>query len=454
MQKKNGIVFLAVSIVLLVSSQVSIQAQVIPGQYIVVLKDEVLNSDAVANELSIRHGLAKGHVYHTALKGFSARIPNSSLRALAADPRVNYIEPDLIMNAIQNDNASSDNGVVIIGKPVRPTPTPAPQVIPTGVRRINAFSSSTNMKTIDIAIIDTGVSRTHPDLYVYKGVTILSGNVQEDAGNDDNGHGSHVAGIAAALNNTIGVVGVAPGAGIWAVKVLFQNGSGYLSDIEKGIDWVTSHADEIDVANMSLGGTGSSNSLRTALQNSVNAGIFYAVAAGNNYADIYGGDGTMGTDDDFIPAAYPEVAAISALVDYDGLYGGLWSTKKVKNDDTLASFSNYSRSVISENPVNSLGAAIDVAAPGVNIYSCYKGTNYATMSGTSMASPHVAGVAALYIAKYGRDFNEDGEIDAGDIKDLRQVIIDNSEPQSEWGPSNTRDPDPNHEGLVNASLPE
>lgn len=235
---------------------------------------------------------------------------------------------------------------------------------------------------------------------------------------DDNGHGTHCAGIAAAKNNDFGVVGIAPGARLWAVKVLDSAGSGYLSDVIAGLDWVTAHASTIEVANMSLTATGSSSIFRTAIQNSVASGIVCVVAAGNDAKDVYGFDGVFGTSDDVIPAAYPEAATISAMVDSDGLPSGLGDSTGYGSDDSFANFSNDSHSVVAGNPVTSPGKAIDLLMPGVNIYSCYMNGGYATGSGTSMASPHAAGLAAFYIAINGRATSASG------VYAIRQALID------------------------------
>src|SRR3989338_8322567 len=250
------------------------------------------------------------------------------------------------------------------------------QTIPTGINRTDGDLSSTisgdnqNSVDVDIAIIDTGVYLTHPDLNVFKNISFVQGAKK---GNDDNGHGTHVAGIAAAKDDSNGVVGVAPGARIWAVKVLDRNGSGSLSNVIKGIDYVTANAAQIDVANMSLGCQCTSAAMNTAIANSVAAGVTYVVAAGNNAMDA----------STFSPANHPDVITVSAIVDTDGKCGGLGSSTGYGADDTFASFSNF-------------GSAVDIAAPGVNIYSTWKGGSYNTISGTSMASPHVAGAAGLY----------------------------------------------------------
>jgi subtilisin family serine protease len=202
-----------------------------------------------------------------------------------------------------------------------------------------------------------------------------------------------VAGTIAAINNTVGVVGVAPEAKLWAVRVLDNVGSGSWSSVICGIDFVTSKAPAnggpITVANMSLGGAGSddgncgntnNDALHKAICRSVAAGVTYVVAAGNSAADAAG----------FVPAAYDEVITVSALSDSDGKSGGTGgapSCRTGEQDDYFASFSNF-------------GADVDIAAPGVCILSTWKGGGYNTISGTSMASPHVAGAAALYIATH------------------------------------------------------
>lgn len=157
---------------------------------------------------------------------------------------------------------------------------------------------------------------------------------------------------------------------------------------------------------------------------------------------MYGNDGEFGTSDDRIPAAYPEAATISAMVDSDGLSGGQGTSTSYGADDSFASFSNFSYSVVTENPVNSSGKAIDLILPGVNITSCYKDMNYATMSGTSMASPHAAGLVALYIAEYGRANNATG------VYNIRQALINNGKLQTDpEGMKVQNDPDGNEENL-------
>lgn len=392
-------------------------ARHVDGDYIVILND---NNDPARTART--HGVGRKKTWTNAVKGFSTHCTGDQADRMERDPDVAIVELDLPVHALA-------------------------QTVPTGIRRIGAPSyaqwiASTNAINADIAILDTGVDLTHPDLNVYANVTFIDGTT---TGNDDNGHGSHCAGIAAAKNNTIGVVGVAPGARLWAVKVLDSTGSGTLSSIISGVDYVTQHSSEIEVASMSLGGQGQADSLRTAIQSSVAKGVVYVVAAGNSGFEVYGGDDVFGTYDDFFPAAYPEVCTVSALADSDGLPGGLGAATTYGSDDTLATFSNYSKTVVSSNPVYSPGGAIDVAAPGVAIYSTYKSGGYATMSGTSMACPHVSGAVALYIAANGRATTAAG------VAAIRQAIINAAEPQTSWGGSPTTPfgaNDPLPEGLL------
>jgi subtilisin len=392
---------------------------IIPGQFIVTLKPGV-DPQAFADDVrGPNHEIR--HVYSHAINGIAFRG-----QALRDDPRVAFIEPDLEAHATA-------------------------QTLPTGVKRIGTESNATanidgvdDRVDVDIAIIDTGIDLDHPDLNVFNNVNFNNPN---KSGDDDNGHGSHVAGIAAAKDNGDGVVGVAPGARLWAVKVLDRRGSGSFSDVIAGIDYVTANASDIEVANMSLSGTGSLASLHNAIKNSVDAGVVYVVAAGNSNKDVYGSDGVFGGNgnDDEIPAAYPEVAAISAMGDTDGQAGGGGSdTSYDQADDTFAKFTNYSESVVVGNPVISLGAAIDLAAPGVDIRSTWKNGQYRTISGTSMSSPHVAGAAALEAVTNGRATNATG------VAAIRQALIDAAEAQSAWG-SITNDPDANPEGLANVA---
>jgi subtilisin len=372
------------------------------ASYIVVLKATAGSPGTLASQHASRYGARVGHVYRYALRGYSASLPSSRVAALQADPNVAAVVPDLPVHAFA-------------------------QTLPTGINRIDGELSSTasgdgsGIVDADIAIIDSGIATGHPDLDVAGGVNCVGGT----GFNDDNGHGTHVAGIATAADNTDGVVGVAPGARLWAVKVLNAQGAGTTSQVICGIDWVTSQAGTIEVANMSLGGIGLWGSysrcdsrfdpMHPAICRSVAAGVTYAVAAGNSRTNL--------DNNNIVPAAYPEVITVSSLADFNGLPGGgAAATCRADTDDTFSNTSNY-------------GADVDLIAPGVCILSTYPPTGLATFSGTSMASPHVAGAAALYKA------NNPGATPA-QVKAALQAAGNLN-----W--SDADDPDPTKERLLN-----
>lgn len=343
----------------------------VPDHYIVVLNENLEKSvPETANEMARIHGLGLGHIYSHTIKGFSAYIPEKKLELLKSDPRVNLIDPDFIVHAFDMPELAKVKPGTIT------PPPPPPQQIPTGINRIDAeLNATTKEDGVGVAVLDTGIDVDHPDILVAGGYTAIKTRTGYD---DDNGHGTHVAGIIAAKDNDEGVIGVAPGAKLYAVKVLDKTGSGSWSGVIAGIEWVTANANIIKVANMSLGGSGTeetSSSLRTAIETSVSKGITYVVAAGNEAKDaMYS-----------VPAAYDSVITVSAIVDTDGEPGRLGpATLSYGADDSFASFSNF-------------GEDVDIAAPGVNILSTWKGGGYKIISGTSMATPHVAGAAALYI---------------------------------------------------------
>ena len=357
------------------------QGQAPVGQYIVVLHDAVPNVPAVANEHAQQHAANVRFVYAAAMKGYAASIPNARLNAIRQDPRVAFISEDRPVAMFEDS-------------------------IPTGVDRIDAelgYAMEINpsiLNGLEVAVIDTG-SGPHADLNVVDGYNCSSG----PSYNDGNGHGSHVAGTIAGRPNLLGVIGVAPGAAINSVRVLNNAGSGSWSSVACGIDWVTNRRLEyndgafdgdagrnIVVANMSLGGSGAddgncgnlnNDALHKAICGSVAAGVTYVVAAGNNSANLSG----------FVPAAYNEVLTVTAIADFNGQPGGgAAATCRTDVDETPADFSNFTTAD------NAADVAHTIAAPGVCITSTWKGGAYKTISGTSMASPHVAGAVAICIA--------------------------------------------------------
>lgn len=280
------------------------------------------------------------------IEGIAVLLPPRAEAALAKMAGVLRVDDDVEVFAL------------IRGAGEKSAPSQPPEVLPWGVDRIDADLAwaVTTGDLVKVAIIDTGIDVKHPDL-----IDNLKGGVSTvwytTSYNDDNGHGTHVAGIAAAFDNTIGVVGVGPQIDLYAVKVLDRRGSGYLSDVIEGLDWAI--ANEMKVVNMSLGTASDVQSLHDAVQRVAAAGIVQVAAAGNSGGAV------------IYPAAYPEVIAVSAI----------------DNTDMIASWS-------------SRGPEVDLSAPGVNIYSTYKSQTYKTLSGTSMAAPHVTGVAALVLSVY------------------------------------------------------
>jgi len=240
----------------------------------------------------------------------------------------------------------------ILAKPA-PAPTPLPaEVTPPGITRVGGGATYTGTKKA--WIIDTGIDLTHPDL----NVDVASGKTfvtRTTTPNDDNGHGTHCAGIVAAIDNTVGVVGVAAGAKVVPVKVLDKRGSGAMSVIIAGVDFVIANGVAGDAANMSLGGS-VYEPLDLKVVEMGGKGIFVSLAAGNESDDA----------NNHTPARA------------NGL--NIYTISACDVNDLWASFSNYG------NP------PIDYCAPGVSILSTYKGGALATMSGTSMSAPHACGV--------------------------------------------------------------
>ena len=365
---------------------ISAEAQVVPGQYIVVLNDNVANPGATAQALAAQHRVQLLAVYQHALKGFAFAGPPAAAGGIARNPLVAFVEPD------QEVHAHCHLG--------------DPQVVPTGIQRTFAdenpnitIDDNDDLRIdVDVAVLDTGIDLDHFDLNVFAGVDCTKGPSCEVGGdgNDGNGHGTHVSGTIAAIDGGGGVVGVAPGARLWAVKVLRNDGRSFLSDVIEGIDYVTANAGAIEVANMSLGCECTSNALNTAIANSVAVGVVYTVSAGNRDADA----------SDFSPANHPDVITVSNLADSDGLPDGIGgATCNGNDDDTLASFSNW-------------GSLIEITAPGVCILSLWKDGMCAVLSGTSMSSPHVAGAAALLASGANAPTNKTEALA------IRQTIID------------------------------
>lgn len=399
-----------------------------PG-HIIVFKPGV-KARAAAEVLEAAHGLHFARVYEHALQGafVPTDLPDQALEALLRNPNIAYIEK---------------NGVVSL----------AAQPIPTGIDRVDGecavtINGSSEFVDVDIAIIDTGIDPDHPDLNVDHSMSvgftittegkgkrqrqIITESHEVSAWEDRNGHGTHVAGTAAAIDNGIGVVGVAPGARLASVRYINYDvfGGGSTAYVIAAMDYVAAHADTFEVANISLQ-FARSEAANDAVAGMTAAGVVVVVCAGNYSEDASG----------WSPASAPSAITVSALTDSDGLPGGLgpeiFSNDGTSRgaDDTLAPFSNF-------------GEAIDVAAPGVAIYSTHLNGGYAIYSGTSMASPHVAGAAALHIARHGGDRDGDGVVDGTDVA-LMEALVKSTG----WQPGDPEyfgnDPDEFPEPLLN-----
>lgn len=274
---------------------------------------------------------------------------------LEKSPLVEYVEEDVQVHALET------------------------QSIPWGISRIHAPEvwNITTADSINVGVIDTGIDLTHDDLIdnIKGGYNAINPALPAQ---DDNGHGTHVAGTIGAANNALGVIGAGPAINLYAIKVLGANGSGYLSDVVEGLDWARTHG--IQVVNMSLGTSSYSRALEDAVRRASKAGMVMVAAAGNS--------GPYNNSVNY-PARFNWVIAVSAL----------------DSANKIASFS-------------SRGSQVDLSAPGVAIPSTYKGNGYATFSGTSMASPHVAAAAALLLSMPKKcDSNGSGYCNPDEIKE-------------------------------------
>jgi subtilisin family serine protease len=296
---------------------------------------------AKTQELESRHGVKAKTAFSHTIKGFAAALTPAQVAALQADPSVASVEEDLPVKV----NA---------------------QTIPWGISYTQATVSTTlagngsgAVTGSYVYVIDTGIA-THPDLNLIKHVNMTTDGMNYDC----HGHGTHVAGTIGAKDDAGYVVGMAPGVKLTGVKVLGCTGSGYTSDVIKGVDWVTANAVKPAVANMSVGGV-LNTTLNAAIQKSVAAGVFYAVAAGNDNANSC----------NYSPSSVGSSTA------------GAITVGSISSTGASASSSNW-------------GSCVEVYAPGVSVLSTYLSNGTATMSGTSMATPHVTGAAALYRSRY------------------------------------------------------
>ena len=286
-----------------------------------------------------------------------AEIPADQRNQLLSDLRIALIEDDGEVG-IPSDWLSSISGILEPGGPTNCDLHPSQQSS-WGWERIGAADVSHNGDGVGVAILDTGIQTDHCSLEVAGGRNFTNSLAPHDY-DDGHGHGTHVAGVAGALDNDLGVVGVAPGVDLYAVKVLDDQGSGRYSSLVAGIDWCMSN--DIEIISMSLGGESSSQSVDEAIERAYAEGHLLLTAAGNEDNER---NGTCEEQNMTYPATHEQVIAVSAM----------------NSDDSLASFS-------------SVGPDIELMAPGTDILSTYTRNRYAQASGTSVACPFVSGVAA------------------------------------------------------------
>jgi subtilisin family serine protease len=310
--------------------------------YIVTFKPGV-DVDAATADLARGNSFAAQSVRKHAAPGFTAAIPEARLSRIVSDPRVEIVEKDYIVTLDLPRAEARPPGGGGGGS----------QSTPWGITRVGGAGDGTGRTAW---IIDSGIDLNHTDLNTSKNCHVAFGY---NTPADGNGHGTHVAGTVAAKNNSQDVVGVAPNAYVCAVRVLGNSGSGSYSGIIAGVNHVAANGASGDVANMSLGGSGSNATLEKAVSDAAGRGIKFVLAAGNN--------GTNANN--FTPAR----------VNGSGIY----TISAIASNGCMASFSNYG------NP------PVDYAAPGVSVVSTRKGGGTTSMSGTSMAAPHVAGILLL-----------------------------------------------------------
>lgn len=353
---------------------------IIEGQYIIVMEDAVTKSslsyeegqqqvredaEAILNQIG-KKAQNLNAVYSHAIKGFAVQLTADELDLIRLDKRVKYVEQDHYVILKKPDNPGGGGGGT------------SSQVTPWGISRVDGGATYTGSGTA--WILDTGIDLDHPDLNVDVSRSVVFG---ENTPDDGHGHGSHCAGTIAAIDNAYGVVGVAAGAPVVAVRMLDRRGYGSTSDCIAAVDYVGANAAPGDVANMSVGYP-ASTALDNAVVNAASNGIFFALAAGNDGLHTYN-------------SPQPSPGRVNG--------NNIWTVSAMDSNDDFAYFSNYG------NP------PVDLCGPGVSVYSCYKRGGYTTMSGTSMATPHVCGTLLMTNGNPGTSGTVNGDPD-GNADDI------------------------------------
>jgi subtilisin len=406
-------------------------------RYIVTLREDV-----APESFALQRKHQALHHFRHAFNGFTAELDETEAANLRRDKQH--------VLAVDKDGPVSVEPIPKERMKINALAQPPPQglirmgIPPFPLAHLNGVNEAHN---VDVAVVDSGID-PHEDLEIHRFYSAFSLD-----GNDDVGHGTSVAGVIGALDNGLGTVGVASGVRIWNVKSLGFPPNNSWTNFLKGIDFVVQNAAEIEVVNISIGNTGPGapvSPIRGAIRRLVRAGVVVVAAAGNANMDLAGPDGVYGNGDDALPASLAESMAVSAMDPANDLF---WI---VTPGSAGTNFSSIERPIpIHTDPTVvfpvSTGGAIDVAAPGVNIYTTAGGIEadgiahgYGTRTGTSFATPHVAGLVALYIAANGRAYDEKG------VYKIRQAIIDQCQalqPQTVWA-QNPGDPDTNPEALA------
>ncbi len=362
-----------------------------------------------AKKMAATLGLSAKHTFGSAIFGFSASVPEARLKSLQNHPLVESVEIDVVHKLPEPE--------VQRGKPGGGGGS-SNQTMPWGIARTGADSNSNEGAGMHVYVLDTGVDSDHADIAANLGNGFAAeqckGRSCNQPWDDDHGHGTHVSGTIAAINNGIDVVGMASQVTIHPIKICSSRGSCPQSSTIAGLDWMISEVQargEAAVANLSIGGSGSvngscsdsgytgSDSYYEAYCNAKNAGVVVVVAAGNSSADAQ----------NYTPAGFEDAVI---------------TVSSAREGDDWNSFSNWGNN--SASWTNNMSAPVAIAAPGGSILSLRLGGGTTTMSGTSMASPHVAGAAALYMASHPQQMN------ASAFHNVRSALLNSAESTSNW----------------------